>query len=35
VYAAIMMIGFIGITTDLLLAWLSRRIFPWQRGAKA
>lgn len=35
VYAAIMMIGFIGITTDLLLAWLSRRIFPWQRGTKA
>ncbi|OYY75395.1 MAG: nitrate ABC transporter permease [Gammaproteobacteria bacterium 28-57-27] len=35
VYAAIMMIGFIGITTDLLLAWLSRRIFPWQRGIKA
>ncbi|ACX95640.1 binding-protein-dependent transport systems inner membrane component [Halothiobacillus neapolitanus c2] len=35
VYAAIMMIGFIGITTDLLLAWLSRRIFPWQRGSKA
>ncbi|MHB9022403.1 MAG: ABC transporter permease [Halothiobacillus sp.] len=35
VYAAIMMIGFIGITTDLLLAWLGRRIFPWQRGAKA
>jgi NitT/TauT family transport system permease protein len=35
VYAAIMMIGVIGITTDLLLAWLSRRIFPWQRGTKA
>lgn len=35
VYAAIMMIGIIGITTDFLLAWLSRRIFPWQRGTKA
>ncbi len=34
VYAAIMMIGIIGITTDLILAWLSRRIFPWQRGVK-
>lgn len=31
VFAAIMMIGIIGITTDLLLAWLGRRIFPWQR----
>ncbi|ANJ67379.1 nitrate ABC transporter permease [Halothiobacillus diazotrophicus] len=35
VYAAIMMIGIIGIATDLFLAWLGRRIFPWQRGAKA
>jgi len=35
VYAAIMMIGIIGLSTDLLLAWLGRRIFPWQRGAKA
>ena len=31
VYAAIMMIGFIGLATDLLLAWLGRRIFPWAR----
>lgn len=31
VFAAIMIIGIIGITTDLLLAWLGRRIFPWQR----
>ena len=31
VYAAIMMIGIIGLTTDLILAWLGRRIFPWQR----
>lgn len=36
VYAAIMIIGFIGLTTDLLLAWLGRRIFPWEKGvAKA
>ena len=31
VFAAIMMIGIIGLTTDLLLAWLGRRVFPWQR----
>lgn len=31
VFAAIMIIGVIGITTDLFLAWLGRRIFPWQR----
>jgi len=33
VFAAIMMIGIIGLSTDLLLAWLGRRIFPWQRKA--
>jgi NitT/TauT family transport system permease protein len=33
VYAAIMMIGIIGLSTDLILAWLGRRIFPWQRAA--
>lgn len=33
VFAAIMMIGIIGLATDLLLAWLGRRIFPWQRVA--
>ena len=31
VFAAIMIIGIIGISTDLFLAWLGRRIFPWQR----
>jgi NitT/TauT family transport system permease protein len=31
VYAAIMMIGILGLTTDLVLAWLGRRIFPWER----
>ena len=35
VYAAIMMIGFIGLGTDLLLAWLGRRLFPWQQTRKA
>ncbi len=35
VYAAIMMIGIIGLTTDLVLAWLGKRIFPWQRTASA
>lgn len=35
VYAAIMMIGIIGLTTDLVLNWLGKRIFPWQRGATA
>jgi NitT/TauT family transport system permease protein len=35
VYAAIMMIGIIGLTTDLVLAWLGKRIFPWQRTANA
>jgi len=33
VYAAIMMIGIIGLSTDLLLAWLGRRLFPWQKPA--
>lgn len=33
VYAAIMIIGIIGLATDLLLAWLGKRIFPWQRAA--
>ena len=35
VYAAIMMIGIIGLTTDLILAWLGKRIFPWQRAVSA
>jgi NitT/TauT family transport system permease protein len=33
VYAAIIIIGIIGISTDLFLAWLGRKLFPWQRGA--
>jgi len=36
VYAAIMMIGILGLGTDLFLSWLGKRIFPWERGvAKA
>ncbi len=33
VYAAIMIIGILGISTDIFLAWLGRRIFSWQRAA--
>jgi NitT/TauT family transport system permease protein len=33
VYAAIFMIGIIGFSTDLFLAWLGRVIFPWKRRA--
>jgi NitT/TauT family transport system permease protein len=32
VYAAIMMIGVIGVGTDLVLAYLGRRMFPWDRS---
>ncbi|MFM0054184.1 ABC transporter permease [Paraburkholderia phytofirmans] len=35
VYAAIMMIGIIGLGTDLVLAWLGRKLFPWDRTLKA
>jgi len=36
VYAAIMMIGILGLSTDIFLAWLGRRLFPWERDmAKA
>lgn len=31
VFAAIMIIGIIGLTTDLILGALSKRLFPWQR----
>jgi len=33
VFAAIMMIGILGLTIDLILAWIGRRIFPWQQQA--
>lgn len=29
VYAAIMMIGIIGLATDILLSWLGKHLFPW------
>jgi NitT/TauT family transport system permease protein len=32
VYAAIMMIGFIGLGIDLVLAAMGRRLFPWDKG---
>lgn len=35
VYAAIMLIGIIGLGIDLLLAWLGRRLFPWARADKS
>jgi NitT/TauT family transport system permease protein len=31
VYAAIIIIGIIGFTSDILLAWIGRIIFPWKR----
>jgi NitT/TauT family transport system permease protein len=33
VFAAIFIIGFIGLGTDLFLAWLGRRMFRWDRPA--
>jgi len=33
VYAGIMLIGLIGLGSDMLLAWLGRRLFPWQPRA--
>lgn len=33
VYAAIFIIGFIGLGSDVLLAWLGKRLFPWDRPA--
>jgi NitT/TauT family transport system permease protein len=33
VYAAIIIIGVIGLGGDLILAWLSKRLFPWDRPA--
>ena len=32
VYAAIFMIGIIGLGTDIVLALVARRLFPWDRG---
>jgi NitT/TauT family transport system permease protein len=30
VFAGIIIIGLIGLVTDQALAWLGRRLFPWQ-----
>lgn len=35
VYAAIAMIGIIGLGIDLLLAWLGRHLFPWVQGHRS
>ena len=35
VYAAIMMIGIIGLTTDMVLAWFGKVLFPWKRRGRA
>ncbi len=32
VFAAIILIGIIGLTTDLFLNWLGKRLFPWKTG---
>jgi NitT/TauT family transport system permease protein len=34
VFASIILIGLIGFSTDVMLAWIGRRIFGWQRTAK-
>ncbi len=33
VYAAIIIIGFIGLGSDLFLAWLGKHLFPWDKSA--
>ena len=35
VYAAIAMIGIIGLTSDILLAWLGTKLFPWKRRRRS
>ena len=35
VYAAIAMIGIIGLTSDMFLAWLGTVLFPWKRKSRA
>src|SRR5262249_47869113 len=34
VFASIILIGLIGLVTDLFLAWLGRQLFPWLRNAR-
>jgi NitT/TauT family transport system permease protein len=33
VYAAIVMIGVIGLVSDLILGWLGKHLFPWESGS--
>lgn len=35
VYAAILIIGFIGLSTDMLLAWIGRNVFVWTGGRRS
>lgn len=35
VYAAIIMIGIIGLTTDLFLAWIGSHLFTWKSGKRS
>lgn len=35
VYAAIIMIGIIGFTSDRMLGWLENQLFPWKTGKKS
>jgi NitT/TauT family transport system permease protein len=35
VYASIILIGLVGLATDVALAWLGRQLFPWVRTARA
>jgi NitT/TauT family transport system permease protein len=35
VYAAIAMIGIIGLSTDMLLAWFGRLLFPWKNRGRS
>jgi NitT/TauT family transport system permease protein len=34
VFAAIVMIGLIGLITDMILAWFGRQLFPWHPNAR-
>lgn len=33
VYAAILMIGLLGLSSDIFLGWLGKKLFPWDRSA--
>ena len=35
VYAAIAMIGIIGVSTDMFLSWLGGNLFPWKRNTRS